>query len=205
MFVSVDVSVFLLLIVGSVLFVAAGYVAYPKWFQYRTRICLKDFVKALPFMALFHLLLMLSGDIEVNPAPKTETNRRTAKGTFISDLNADASLAHSDPKELATKYHVSVQTVQRWLRDCLPLRFTSSNPFFDNPQLLLECDESLCEKYNVHIRSVKRWKQDYQHSRFTCSVDVDNADNRVGKKVWCSSSNNQRMEKGSGRTMVNLA
>ena len=38
-------SVFLLLIVGSVLFVAAGYVAYPKWFQYRTLICLKDFLK----------------------------------------------------------------------------------------------------------------------------------------------------------------
>ena len=49
-------------------------------------------------------------------------------------------------------------------------------------------------------------KQDYQHSRFTCSVvDVDNADNRVGKKIWCSSSNNQRMVKGSGCTMVNLA
>ena len=55
---------FLLLIVGSVLFVATGYVAYSKWFQYRTLICLKDFLKILPFMALFHLLLMLSGDIE---------------------------------------------------------------------------------------------------------------------------------------------
>ena len=60
---------------------------------------------------------MLSGDIEVNPGPKTNSNRRTAKGRFISDLNADASLAHSDPKEIATKYHVSVRTVQRWLRE----------------------------------------------------------------------------------------
>ena len=56
-------------------------------------------------MALFHLLLMRSGDTEVNPGPKTKTNWHTAKGRFISDLNADASLAHSDPKELATKYH----------------------------------------------------------------------------------------------------
>ena len=88
---------FLLLIVGGILFIAAGYVAYPKWFKYRTLICLKDFLKALPFMALFHLLLMLSGDIEVNPGPKTKTNRRMAKSRFISDLNTDASLAHSDP------------------------------------------------------------------------------------------------------------
>ena len=50
-------SVFLLLIVGSALFVAAGYVAYPKWFQYRTLICLKDFIKDLPFMALIPLLM----------------------------------------------------------------------------------------------------------------------------------------------------
>ena len=54
------------------------------------------------------LLLMLSGDIEVNPGPKTKTNGRTAQNGFISDLNTDASLAHSDPKELATKYHVIV-------------------------------------------------------------------------------------------------
>ena len=66
-------------------------------------------------MALFHLLLMLSGDIEVNPGPKSKTNKRTAKSRFISDLNTDVSLAHSDPKELATKYHVNVRTVQRWL------------------------------------------------------------------------------------------
>ena len=137
----------------------------------------KNFLKTLPFMVLFHLLLMLSGDIEVNPGPKSKTNKRTAKSRFISDLNTDISLAHSDPKELATKYHVNVQTVQRWLRDCLPLRFTSCNPFFDKPELLLECDESLCKKYNVHIRSVRRWKHDYQHSRFACSVDMDNADN----------------------------
>ena len=46
---------------------------------------------------------MLSGDIEVNPGLKTNTNRRTAKSRFLFDLNTDASLAHSDPKELATK------------------------------------------------------------------------------------------------------
>ena len=73
---------------------------------------------------------------------------------------------------------MSVQTVRRWLRDCLPLRFTSRNPFFDNHELLLERDESLCEKYDVHMRSIRRWKHNYQHSRFTCSVDVDNADNK---------------------------
>ena len=39
----------------GVLFVAAGYVAYPKC---HTLICLKDFLKA----ALFDLILMLSGD-----------------------------------------------------------------------------------------------------------------------------------------------
>ena len=64
---------------------------------------------------------MLSGDIELNPGPMIKTNRRTAESRFISDLNTDASIAHSDPKELATKYHVSVQTVRRWLRDYLPL------------------------------------------------------------------------------------
>ena len=113
-FVSVD-TVFLLVIVGSILFIAAaGYVPYPKWFKSHTPICLKNFLKALPLILwLFHLLLMLSGDIEVNPGPKSKTNQHTAKSGFISDLNADASLAHSDPKELATKYHVNVQTVQR--------------------------------------------------------------------------------------------
>ena len=45
-------SVFLLLIIGSVFFIAAGYVAYPKCFKYRTLICLKDFLKAVPFIAL---------------------------------------------------------------------------------------------------------------------------------------------------------
>ena len=120
-------NIFLLLIVGSVLFIAAGYVAYPKWFKSNTLICLTNFLKALPFMAFFHLLLMLSGDIEMNPGPMVKANRRTAKSKFISDLNTDESIAHSDPKELATKYHVSVR---RWLRDCLPLRFTSHNPFF---------------------------------------------------------------------------
>ena len=48
---------------------------------------------------------MLSDDIEVNPGPKIKTNRRTAK-RFISDLNTDANLAHSDPKQLAIKYHM---------------------------------------------------------------------------------------------------
>ena len=83
--------------------------------------CLKNFRKALPFTALFHLLLMLSGDIEVNPGLKSKTYRRTAKSRFMSDLNTDTSLAHSDPKELATKYHVNVRIVQRWFSDCLPL------------------------------------------------------------------------------------
>ena len=73
---------------------------------------------------------LLSGDIEANPVPKTQ---HTAKSRFKSD----ASTAHSDPKQLATKYHVSIQTVRRWLRD-LPLRFTSRNPFFDNPEMLNE-------------------------------------------------------------------
>ena len=85
MFVSVDTMFFLLLIVGSVLFIAAGYVAYPKWFESHTLICLKHFLKALRFMALFHLL-MLSGDIEVNPGPKSKTNQHTAKSRFMSDL-----------------------------------------------------------------------------------------------------------------------
>ena len=62
-------------------------------------------------MALLHLLLMLSGDIEVNPGPKSKTNRHTAKSRFMSDLNTDTSLAHSDPKELATEYHVNVRTI----------------------------------------------------------------------------------------------
>ena len=56
-------------------------------------------------MAFFHLLLTLTGDIELNPGPMIKTNRRTAKSRFIYDLNTDASIAHSDPKELATKYH----------------------------------------------------------------------------------------------------
>ena len=155
---------------------------YPKWFKSHTPICLKNFLKALPFMALFYLLLMLSGDIEVNPGPKSKINQRTAKSRFISDLNTDASLTHSDPKELATKCHVNVRTVRRWLRDCLPLRFKSCNPLFDKPELFLERDELLCEKYDVHIRSIRRWKHDYQHSRFACSVDMDNADNELAKK-----------------------
>ena len=74
---------------------------------------LKELLKASPlnFMALFHLLLMLSGDIEINPGPKSKTNRHKAKSRFLSDLNTDASLAHSDPKELATKYHVNLRIV----------------------------------------------------------------------------------------------
>ena len=112
MFVFVDTMFFLLLIVGSILFIAAGCVAYPKWFKSHTLICFKNFLKSLPFMALFHLMLMLSGDIKVNPGPKSKTNRRMAKNRFISDLNTDTSLAHSDPKELATKYHVMIYELQ---------------------------------------------------------------------------------------------
>ena len=67
-------------------------------------------------MAHFSLLLMLSGDIEVNPGPKTKTSQRTAKSKFKSDFNTDASIA---PKQLAMKYHVSIQTVLRWLKDHL--------------------------------------------------------------------------------------
>ena len=90
---------------------------------------------------------MLSGDIKVNPGPKTNTNRRTAKSRFLFDLNTDASLAHSDPKELATKYHVSVRTVRRWLSDCLPLRFTSHNPFLT----ILNCYLSVTSRYVKNI------------------------------------------------------
>ena len=119
---------------------------------------------------------MQSGDIETNPGPKTSKNQHGAKSRFMHDLNVDGCLATTDPKELATKYQVSVRTIQRWLRDCLPLRFTTSNPFFKNSLLLNESDESLSTKYDVHIRTIKRWKQDYQHSQFTCSVDLDNDD-----------------------------
>ena len=130
------------------------------------------------------------GDIEVSPGPKTKINRRTAKSRFISDLNTDASLAHSDPKELTTKSHVSshCSKVAQGLF-IITLRFTSQS-LFDNPELLLERDELLerddllCEKYNVHVRSVKRWEQDYQHSRFTCSVDMDNAVNKELAKKY---------------------
>ena len=45
-------NVFFLVIVGSFLFIAAGYVAYPKRFKFHTLICLKEFLKALIFMAL---------------------------------------------------------------------------------------------------------------------------------------------------------
>ena len=157
--------------------------------------------KNLPFMAFFHLLLILSGDIELNPGPRTNKSQGTAKSRFISDLNMDTSLAYSDPKQLASKYKVSIQTVRRWLRDCLPLHFTSSNPFFENPKLLNEINDSLCMKYDVHIRTIRRWKQDYQHSRFTCSVDVDNDDiNELAKKdgvraatinLWKKDADNQ--------------
>ena len=47
-------SVFLLLIVGSVLFTAAAYVAYPKCWKYCTLICLKGFLKASSFIALIY-------------------------------------------------------------------------------------------------------------------------------------------------------
>ena len=43
----------LLVIVGSVLFIAAGYVAYPKRFKFHALICLKVFLKRIhSFMAL---------------------------------------------------------------------------------------------------------------------------------------------------------
>ena len=42
-------NVFLLLIVGSILFIAAGYVAYPKWFKSHTLICVKTSLR------LYHL------------------------------------------------------------------------------------------------------------------------------------------------------
>ena len=72
-------NVFMLVIVGSVLFIAAGYVAYPKRFKFHALMCLKNFLKAVIFMALCHLQLMLmfSGDKEVNPGPKTLRPRRT--------------------------------------------------------------------------------------------------------------------------------
>ena len=70
---------------------------------------------------------MLSGDnIEVNTGPWTKTNWRTAKSRFLYDLNTDASLAHSDPKELATNYHVSVRTVRRWLSDLFTIKIYKS-------------------------------------------------------------------------------
>ena len=52
------------------------------------------------------LMLMLSGDTEVNPVLRSRQTGVTAKSRFSSDLNTDANLVHSDPKELAIKYHV---------------------------------------------------------------------------------------------------
>ena len=176
MFISVYYNAFILLTVVAMEKIVAEYVCHPRQFKSRMLTCMKKFLKALPFMGFFHLLLMQSGDIETNPGPKTSKNQHGAKSRFMHDLNVDGCLATTDPKELATKYQVSVRTIQRWLRDCLPLRFTTSNPFFKNSLLLNESDESLSTKYNVHIRTIKRWKQDYQHSQFTCSVDLDNDD-----------------------------
>ena len=53
--------------------VAAGCIAYPKS---ALLLCLKFFSKNLPFMAFFHLLLILSGDIELNPGPKTRYSKK---------------------------------------------------------------------------------------------------------------------------------
>ena len=112
---------------------------------------------------------MLSGDREVNPGPKTKTSQRMAKSGFKSDFNNDASIAHSDPKQLATKYHVSVQTVRRWLRDCLPLRFTSRNPFL----IILRC---LIIHYVKSMMYILRdgSKTTNIHGLHYYSVDVDN-------------------------------
>ena len=67
---------------------------------------------------------------------------------------------------------MNIQTVRRWLSNCLPLRFISCNPFFDNTELLLKHDESLCEKYDIHIRCIRGGRS--MTTKFTCSVDVDN-------------------------------
>ena len=65
---------------------------------------------------------MQSCDIETNPGPKTSKNQHGAKSSrFMHDLNVDGCLATTVPKKLATKYQISVRTIQRWLRDCLPL------------------------------------------------------------------------------------
>ena len=52
-------------------------------------------------MAYFHMLLMLSGDIELNPCPKISKShgQHGPKGRFMSDFKTDASLAHSDPNQ----------------------------------------------------------------------------------------------------------
>ena len=74
---------------------AAVHVAHPKQFKSHALICIKNFLKALPFMALFYSLLMLSGDIEMNPGPKTKTSQHVAKSRFKSDFNTDASITHT--------------------------------------------------------------------------------------------------------------
>ena len=112
-----------------------GYVAYPKNL---ILICLKTSLR-LYHLWLSHLLLMKVVIVEVNLALSP---RQTGVRETKSNLKSDASLALT---LIPTKYHVNVQ---RWLSD--RLQFTSCNPFFDNPESLLEHDELLCEKQRTY-------------------------------------------------------
>ena len=60
--------------------IASAYTFYPKEFKSGVLICLQNFLKALLPMAYFHILLMLSG--ELNPGPKISKRhgQRRAKG-----------------------------------------------------------------------------------------------------------------------------
>ena len=139
-------------------------------------------------MALFHLLLMLGGDIKLNPGPKWAYGKKS----IHIWLGYWCKLSSFWSQRICYKYYVNVQHVRRWLRDCLPLQFYESQSFF---LIILNSYLSVMSRYvknDVHIRSIRRWKHDYQYFRFTCSVDVDNADN-------------DELEEGCGCTMVNLA
>ena len=50
--------------------IASAYTAYPNEFKSGVLICLQNFLIALLPMAFFHILLTLSGDVELNPGPK---------------------------------------------------------------------------------------------------------------------------------------
>ena len=152
-------SILLFLVICNILMIASAYTAYPgKEFKSGVLICFQNFLEALLPMAYFHILLMLSGDIELNPGPKISKShgQHGAKGRFMSDFKTDASLAHFDPNQLAARYKVNVRTIQRWLRDCLPLRYSSCNPFSEDSKLVNECDDLLSEKYSVSVRTIKR-------------------------------------------------